>query len=102
MDGLTVQNGEIIQSDHAIAKSHAIRVGQVTSGEGLTVHDVKFHLSIDSSVAIYTTYTGHQVLFNNTVNSTVKKIANRHQIEGASFKLENSEKFMEEKFMTIT
>jgi hypothetical protein len=93
VDGFTILNGQIVQSSHAIAKSHAIRVGQVNSGEGLTVHDVKFQLSVDSSVAVYTTYTGHQVLYNNTVSSIVKKIANRHQLEGVTFKMNNSEQF---------
>jgi len=93
VDRLTVLNGRVIQSARAIAKSHGIRVGQARSAEGLTVHDVRFQLGADSSVAVYTVYAGQQVLYNNMVDSKVKRIANRHQIEGASFKLESSEKF---------
>lgn len=91
VDDLSISNGAIIQSTHAIPKSHAVRVGQVRSGEDLTIHDVKFQLSVDSSVAVYTAYVGHQRLYRNTVDSSVKGISNRHQIEGVSFKIESGE-----------
>jgi hypothetical protein len=88
-NNLTVLGGTITQGKAAPAFSHGIRLGQGPA-TGLTVHDMTFNLSADSSIPIYA-YTGAlkigATVFNNTFINNVTVIRNRHQQQGQSIKL---------------
>ena len=85
-DDLTLFGGTITQDARAAPFSHGVRLGQGPS-RGPKVHDVTFNISADSSVPIYLTSTGTgAVISHNTINNSVARIKNRHQLHGQSIK----------------
>ncbi len=91
-DGFTVMNGKIVQAAGVAPFSDAIRLGQ-GGGNRLKVHDVEFSVSGDSSIPIYTSYSGAgSLIYNNTIHNNVRAIQNRHQLQGMSVKFDDSQK----------
>jgi hypothetical protein len=90
-DGFTVMNGKIVQGAGVAPFSDAIHLGQ-GGGNRLQVHDVEFSVSGDSSIPIFTTYSGAgSLIYNNTIHNDVRTIQNRHQLQGMSVKFDNSQ-----------
>jgi hypothetical protein len=82
--------GKIVQGSAAAAYSHAIRVGQGSVVNGLTVQGVDITISAPSSIAVYTNFsTGGAAIYNNTIHNNVTQILNRMNLEGQSIKLDN-------------
>jgi hypothetical protein len=89
-NGFTVLNGKITQSPGVAPFSDAIHLGQ-GGGNRLQVHDVEFTVQGDSSIPIYTNYSGAgSVVRNNIIHNNVRTIQSRHQLQGMSVKFDNS------------
>jgi hypothetical protein len=91
-NNLTVYGGTITQGPRVAPFSHGIRLGQ-GPGSGLRVYNVTFNLSANSSIPIYTTFTGTNAsVYNNTINNNVTEVQNRHQEQGQAIKFADSAK----------
>jgi len=91
-DHFTVENGTITQGTGAAPYSHAIRIGQINDTNHLVVHDVTFNVHASSSIPVYTSYAGSEsAVFDNIVHNDVTSVFNRHQIQGASIKFQNTQ-----------
>src|ERR1700680_540030 len=89
-NGFTVLNGKITQSPGVAPFSDAIHLGQ-GGGNRLQVHDVELTVQGDSSIPIYTNYSGAgAVVRNNIIHNNVRSIQSRHQLQGMSVKFDNS------------
>lgn len=88
--GNAAVKGKIVEGSAAAAYSHAIRVGQGSIVNGLTVQGVDITISSPSSIGIYTNFsTGGAAIYNNTFHNNVTQILNRMDLEGQSIKLDN-------------
>ena len=91
-DRLTVFNGTITQGSGAAPYSHAIQIGQINGANHLVVHDVVFNIGATSSIPVFTTFSGSgSSIYKNTIHNNVTVILNRHQIQGASIKFQNTQ-----------
>lgn len=90
-DHLTVLNGKIVQADGGPAYSDAIHLGQ-GGGNYLQVHDVEFSVQGDAAIPIFTTFSGSgSTIYQNVIHNRVRRIPNRHQLQGMSIKFANSQ-----------
>ncbi len=90
---LTVLNGKILQAAGVVAHSDAIHLGQ-GGGNYLEVHDVEFSVQGDAAIPIFTTFSGAGArVYRNTIHNNVRRIPNRHQLQGMSVKFDNGQEF---------
>lgn len=92
-DGLSVMNGKIVQALGGAVYSDAIHLGQ-GGGNRLEVHDVEFSVQGDAAIPIFTTFSGAgSHVYRNIIHNDVRRIPNRHQLQGMSVKFDNSQGF---------
>jgi len=90
-NNLTVMNGKIVQAAGVAPFSDAIRLGQ-GGGNHLVVHDVEISVNGDSAIPIHTIESGSAArVYGNIIRNDVRRIRNRHQLQGMSIKFDSSE-----------